>query len=175
MFYQPDLIIYLWLVPVFFTITLPLLFIPSKWIFNVLLKLTGNNITAKAPFFPAQPDGEVSFLDKRIHPRVKLDKIPAHISDGMNYCAGYVNDVSKFGICLSKPADKLDRSAERLGVFITGYKKSYLMQVKPKWKRGEGCQQSIGAEIEDIPCNWEDFHENILYMQENRPYIRNSG
>lgn len=163
MFYHPDWTVYLWLIPIFFTFVLTLLLVPSEWFLKYFMKMTKNGLMAKGiPIFVAeQPEGQLPIFDKRQHPRLKVDGVVAHVSDGMSYCEGLVNDVSKFGICLKSRADKLDRKAEKLGVLLIGNGKYFQVQVKPKWGKGDGLEESIGAEIEDAYWDWDKFRENI--------------
>ena len=163
MFNYPDWIIYLWLAAVFITIALPLLLMSSEWFLEAFIKMTkkGVKVKEKASFVADQPERQLPVFDKRHHPRLKVDGVVAHISDGMSCCEGLVNDVSEFGICLRNPADKLDRKAEKLGVLLIGYGKYFQVQVKPKWERGDGLEESIGVEIEDAHWNWDEFKEDI--------------
>lgn len=163
MFYHPDWIIYLWLTPVFVYFIIPLLLIPSEWFLKSFMKMTKKDVMAKeSPSFVAvQPEVLRPVSDKRQYPRLKVDGVVAHVSDGMSYCEGLVNDVSKFGICLKSRADKLDRKAEKLGVLLIGNGKYFQVQVKPKWERGDGLEDSVGAEIEDAYWDWDKFRENI--------------
>ena len=158
MFYHPDWILSLWLAPVFITFVLPLLVISLEWFLRPFSK------TAKEmpSFVAGQPEIQLHQVsDKRQHPRLKVAGVVAHVSDGIGYCEGFLNDVSKFGLCLNISADKCDRKAEKLGVLLVGYGKYFQVQVKPKWEKCNGGEENIGAEIEDVYWDWDKFRENI--------------
>ena len=162
MFYQPDLIVYLWLAPVFTIFILPLLHVPLEILWKKLFVarvLKTENIRPVNSYIQNRTD------DKREHQRLEINGIVAHVSDGVNYCAGSVGDISKGGICLVNPSDALDNKANRLGVLLTGMGKSFQLEVKPKWNNDSSETQSFGATIEDSLWSWEEFKRHLADTQ----------
>lgn len=168
MFYYPDWIVPLWLTPVFIIFILPVLFITSIRLLGSLIKMGRKNEAARARISRAvdQPAGPFQSFDQRQHPRMKVDGVVAHVSDGKSYCEGLVNNISEYGICLNNPPDKLDRKAGRLGVLLIGQEKYFQLQVKPKWETGNGAEEKVGATIEDVHWNWNEFQENMENMKQ---------
>ena len=169
MFYHPDWIVPLWLTPVFIMFILPVLFVSSIRFFDALIRMNRKAEAAKARMsrVAAQPVGPFQSFDKRKHPRMKVDGVVAHISDGKSYCEGFVHDISQFGICLNNHPDKLDRKVGRLGVLLIGHGKYFQVQVQPKWETGDGVEDKVGAVIEDTCWDWDEFKENMESMKQH--------
>ncbi len=173
MFYHPDWIVPLWLTPLFIMFILPVLFISSILFLESLIKMNRKAEIAKARISRAvdQPVGPFQTFDKRKHPRMKVDGVIAHISDGKSYCEGLVTNISQHGICLNNHPDQLDRKAGRLGVLLIGHGRYFQMQVKPKWEAGDGGDEKVGAAIEDVHWNWNEFKENMEQLQQH-PHVQ---
>ena len=162
MFYQPDFIMYLWLAPVFVIFLLPFLLTPAEKLYE---KLMAARAGAGEAVQPAEGYSQPVVADKREQTRMEVDGIIAHVTDGVNYCAGSVNDISRDGIHLANTSASLNYEADQLGVLLTGKGKSFQMKVRPKWNQPDGHRQSIGARIEDSPWNWEEFKEHVENTQ----------
>lgn len=155
MFFKPDLIVYVWLIPAFIIFIFPVLFLP--------LILVGEKAFAKRPRAEKNALYEgFATRDNRAHPRHQYDGIFAHVSDGVHCCRVSVNNISKLGINFAYPSDKLDRNADKLGVLLTGSGQTFPMQVRPKWKELQGTEQNIGATIVNAPPElWDEFTGSV--------------
>lgn len=155
MFIKPELIVYLWLFPVFLFFLFPVLFFP-------LIKLgeklhTPGEQTAGVKDSRTQPLGYGAGENKREYPRERVGGIIAQVSDGIRCCRGSITDISQSGVCLVSPKGKLDQNADRLGVLLTGAGESFHMLVKPRWNKDRDGEFSIGASIEETLGNWDSL------------------
>jgi hypothetical protein len=170
MFFKPELIIYVWMIPAFIFFILPLLFLP---IFLVTKKASAESISYNAKNAAVYPGSAIG--EKRAFPRQAHEGIYAHVSDGINCCRVAVNNISKNGINFACPQDMLSRDADKLGVLLTGSGMSFPLQVKPTWKDFQGDEQSIGATIVSTPPDmWEEFAGSIegRYIAESRQPVQ---
>jgi hypothetical protein len=154
MFFHSEWILLSWLVMAFTTLAFYLFLISFKVRvdpFNTISRQT-------PPFAFMRPERHPN---KRQYPRLKVDGIVAHISDGRGYCEGCLNDISRAGLSLKFNTDKLERKPEKLGVLLMGDGKFFLIQVKPKWEQYSGSETCIGSEIDDAHWHWKKFRENI--------------
>ncbi len=103
--------------------------------------------------------------NKRQYPRLKVNDIIVHISDGRGYCKGFLNDISRVGLCLKFDSNELERKPEKLGVLLIGHGKYFPVQVKPKWEQYDGSETCIGSEIDDAHWHWEKFREHIGWVE----------
>jgi len=153
--FKPQIIVYLWLFPMFLFFIFPLFLMPVILLGEKLFAAQGKRVAE--PDYATAGHGDSARADKRGYPRQRVDGIVAHVSDGVRCCVGAVSDLSREGICFVSPADKLDRNAENLGVLLTGSGKSFPIKVKPQWRDMRGAEQIIGATIVDSAGSWEDF------------------
>ena len=154
MLYHPELIVYLWLVPVFLTIIIPLVAAPLVVMGERLFAARDESPDA---LYSTQNLDQTDSDEDRVYTKLTQEGITAYISDGTNSCSGSVTDVSKHGICLINPSDVIDREAERLGVHLTLKGKSFPMEVRPEWQHDSGRQENIGAKIIEGSWNWDEF------------------
>ena len=111
-----------------------------------------------ASFTGARPEMR---RNKRQCQRLKINDIVVHVSDGRGYCEGFLNDISRIGLCLKFSSGVLERKPEELGVLLKGHGKFFLIKVKPKWEQYDGLETCIGSQIVDAHWRWERFRENI--------------
>lgn len=96
-------------------------------------------------------------MDKRKNHRIEINDLTVDVSDGIGFCTGSANDISKFGLGLVNMSKKFGKEAKRLTVVITAEDKVFKMNVKPRWDLAEGLSKKIGAEIEQAPWEWTEF------------------
>ncbi len=144
MFFHPDLILYLWLFPLFIFILLPL-----------TLSVTGLLLRQVRTFFFSDT---LNGREKRRHPRfIPYDGTFAEITAGNTTCTGLVSNISRLGISLKHLPDKFFDTMDELTVVIKGYGADHKLQVKPRWVLVSESGKQIGAEIETAPPGWNQF------------------
>ena len=144
MFFHPDLILYLWLFPLFLLVFIPL-----------TLSVTGFFLRLTRTFFFADA---VTGLEKRQHPRfIPYEGTFAEITAGDTTCTGLVCNISRLGISLKHLPDKLFDKMDELTVVIRGYGADHNLLVKPRWILATESGQQIGAEINTVPPGWNQF------------------
>ncbi len=144
MFYYPDLITYLWLVPV-----LLFLFIP------LAITMVGFSRLLARRFLSTK---RILGKEKRRHPRFdSCEDTYAEITVGDTTCTGLVCNISKLGISLKDLPDKFSDEIDRLTVVIRDYGIDHNLLVKPKWVTVTETGNHIGAEIDTASPGWSKF------------------
>ena len=103
-------------------------------------------------------------MDKRKHPRIQDLPLEADISDGTRFFSGYVDNISRFGICLRDVPNRLDHQARRISVVLSCNGSSFKMMTRPCWTEQNGSGKSVGLEILNAPWQWTEFvirHEPV--------------
>lgn len=144
MFYYPDLITYLWLVPVFFILFIPL-----------ALTMVGFSRLLARRFLGSK---RILGKEKRQHPRFdSCEDTYAEITAGDTTCTGLVCNISKLGISLKHLPDVFSYKIDRLSVVIRDYGIDYNLLVKPKWVTITKSGNQIGAQIDKVSPGWSKF------------------
>jgi hypothetical protein len=154
MFFHSAWILLSWLISAFTTLAFSLFLISFKFRLDPFNKISKET----PPFTFIQQE---MHRNKRQYSRLKVDGIVVHISDGRGYCEGFLNDISRFGLCLKFKSDELERKPEKLGVLLIAHGKYFPVRVKPKWELYNGSETCIGSEIDDTHWHWEKFKKNI--------------
>ena len=144
MFYHPDLIIYLWLFPLFFFVLLPLIVFIIDFTFSVTRQIFLAETTAGK--------------ENRKHPRlIPYDGILAEISTGETICTGVIRNMSMMGISLKHLPDKFFDKMDKLTLVIKGYDIDHNLQISPRWIADAKSGKQIGAEIIKPSPGWNQF------------------
>lgn len=157
MFYFPESIVYLWLIPVFLTIILPLVTAP---VIILVEKLIAARKRAASRIYAPLEQTATGAVDHRGMPRLAVDGVSAYVSDGINSWRGTVTDISRDGIRLTNPEEISNRKIDRLGVLLNWNGKCFPIQVKPQWKRDSG--RNIGARIVGGYWKWDEFQKSSM-------------
>ncbi|MBU1137916.1 MAG: hypothetical protein KKD01_01145 [Proteobacteria bacterium] len=144
MLYHPDFIVYLWLVPIFFLVFLPL----TLSLGSDLLKLTRRFLRSR----------ELLAKEKRRDPRFIPGKGAfAEITAGDTTCTGLVCNISRLGISLKHLPDIFFDKMDKLTIVIRGDGVDQNLLVKPKWVLATDSGKRLGAEIDTAPPSWRQF------------------
>lgn len=93
-------------------------------------------------------------MEKRRHPRFQVDGMMADISDGIGFFSGSVEDISRFGVCLTNIAKKLEGYQDQLTVVISGQGKNFKFKVMKRWEKNDTLGKTLGVTINNVPCGW---------------------
>ncbi len=143
---NPDLIIYLWLIPIFLLLILPLF-------------LTVGNLSIRLTRLFVQPKESISPQEKRQHQRTTpYEETVAEIQIGDTTCTGLVCNISKFGIKLKNIPELLSHEIEKLTITVQQYGIiGHNLTIQPKWMLLTDSGYQLGAEIAEAPAGWEDY------------------
>ena len=95
--------------------------------------------------------------DLRKSRRLEVHGLNADISDGIGFFPGIISDISRQGLGLSDLPQRVDDSARKMTIVVTGHGRNFKMLVRPRWSEKEGIRKKIGCEIVTIPWEWTDF------------------
>jgi hypothetical protein len=95
-------------------------------------------------------------MEKRKHPRIKINNLSIDVSDGSNVCRGTVGDISLFGIRINEIPEKLNVKAPIMKVVLSEKNKLFKMDVTPRWHIEEGDKTSMGVKILNTSWSWTD-------------------
>jgi len=143
MFYHPELIVYLWLLPVSILIVLPLLFKTGCALYLQTSRgKTALNSTAL--------NNNVVANERRKHPRVAVSGARAYVAGHCEGCEAIVENISKFGICVKNLPQELMNEAKKFKVIVTTQAGNFEMFVNPRWNKQRAAGHRVGAEIDVI-------------------------
>ncbi len=147
MLYHPELIVYLWLMPVLSLIVLPFLFKAGC----TLYRLTPWGRT----FFKEYSTGDnlVASQERRRYPRAEIGGAVVRVAGTDECCAANVSNISKLGICLRNLPQALLAEAEKLNVIVNTQAGNFTMLVKPIWQRSHDSGYLVGAEVDRVYSN----------------------
>ena len=141
MLHSADLIVYLWLIPIFTFIFLPLAITTAA-----LVKTLGQRL------FVAE---EITSHEKRNHPRFSSGKDTfAEVTVGDKTCTGLVCNISKTGVSLKHLPEMISHEIDKLSVVIHHYGVDYSMLFKTKWTELTESGRRLGAEIDPTSTDW---------------------
>lgn len=142
MFYHPELIVYLWLLPVFILIIVPVFFKVGC----VLYCQTSWGRTTCSKEYSRQHNLKQA-QERRKHSRVEIDGTSVQVACSGVYCTAMVENISSLGICLKNLPQALLNEAKKLKVIINTQAGNFEMHVKPKWEKSYKSGYKIGADI----------------------------
>lgn len=142
MFYHPDLIVYLWLMPVFILIIVPVLF---KVGCALYCKTPWGQTTCSKAY--SLKHHLIQAEERRKHSRVDIGGAPAQVAGaGVCYTA-MVENISSLGICLKNLPKALLSEAKKLKVIVNTQAGNFEMFVSPKWEKSYKSGYKVGADI----------------------------
>ena len=104
-------------------------------------------------------------MERRQHPRIKINNPFIVVSDGMGPSQGLVSDISASGMQINNLPQRLNLEGNQLSVILSEDTKLFRMNVTPKWHREKDGRISMGVEIMNFPLRWKEF----IQKYENRP------
>ncbi len=161
MLYRPELLIYLWMLPV-----LALVILPALWTFTgILYRAVEWSRLADVRGYLDIGQGESAdpqIPERRRFPRISIEGRRAKIARKVKCCKAYVANISSCGLCFSNMPSKMFRAEENtLKVVFRTRERDYTMFVRPRWgRRGEG-GYVIGTEIVKGADGWDAFVSSI--------------
>ncbi len=156
MSYPTDLIVYLWFIPIFTFIFLPLALATTA-----LVKTLGQRL------FVAR---EMSSKEKRKYPRFSSSNDTfAKITVGDKSCTGLVCNISKTGVSLKDLPEMISHEIDKLSVVIHHYGTDYNMLFKTKWTELSESGRRLGAEIDSTSSDWSKFLLQTEKMGQPKP------
>lgn len=96
-------------------------------------------------------------MENRRYPRLDHFSYLVDVSDGRGFFSGYVQNLSRFGLCLQDVSKKIDQDARRLSVVISSHDKYFKMLARVRWSEEKGPVKNLGLELINTPWNWTEF------------------
>lgn len=161
MFYQPDAIIYAWILPVLGLIILPALWSITCRLYQYLERSRLSEISGFLDLSSSSIQEKLA-QERREHSRVHIHGPQAKAAQNEKCCQTIVANVSLQGVCLQNiPKKVLVQPEGKLKVQVRTRDQNFSMFVQPKWSRLEGSGYIIGAEIIKLPSGWKQFVHEI--------------
>ncbi len=161
MFYQPELIIYLWMLPVLAMVVLPALWTMTCMLYRAIERSRLVDVRGFIDLNASQSDG-LEEEDIRLHPRIRIEGPKANVARQVKCCQTHVANITCQGICLTNIPQKICNEADdKLKVVFRTRERDYKMFVQPKWMKEEGKCSMIGAEIISVSAGWKYFVEGL--------------
>jgi hypothetical protein len=96
-------------------------------------------------------------MERRNHPRIKMENLFVAINDGKKFFQGKTTDISRTGLCMEELPKQLEAETEKLTVVVSGDREHFRLVVRPKWYIDGSLVNCIGAEILTSSWMWQDF------------------
>ena len=95
--------------------------------------------------------------DQRRHPRIALNDITVHVTDGCLFATASLDNISSAGICLCNLPEQLYKNAGELTVFSSENPGLPVLHIAPRWQKTEWNGKTIGATILNATDAWRLF------------------
>ena len=106
-------------------------------------------------------------MNRRLNQRIEVQNVVAHLSNGVDFFSGTVNDVSRVGMLLTNIPKELHDCSEKLSITVSAKNIEYKMVVLPQWINENNSEKRMGLEILDAPLDW------ILFVIDYQPADEN--
>ena len=152
MLYQPDLIVYLWTLPVIGFVLMPLAWALAGMFYRQYERSKLADIRGYIEVNKQEGQPE-----RRKEPRVTLEGGKASVAQNCKCCSAQVANISKAGICLKNRQHKMDMEHDRIKMVFKTKDKYYTMDVRPKWIQLVPDGYVMGGEIVNRTRGWRGF------------------
>jgi hypothetical protein len=157
MLYQPDLMIYVWMLPIIGFVLLPFMWSATCMLYKGIERSRFANVKGFVEVSTPTPEGDVN-IEKRHQTRVQIEAPKAVVACQIKCCTTHVSNISSKGICLSNlPQKMIKEGSNKFRVIFRSREREYAMFVQPRWSKLGDNGFKIGAEILTIPAGWEGF------------------
>ncbi len=127
-----------------------------RWSQGVLRAMTSNPGTMMGS--TGTTDGQRSgSADQRRHPRIPLNDITVHVTDGCLFATASLGNISPAGICLCNLPEQLYNHAGELTVFSSDNPGLPVLHIAPRWQKTGWNGKTIGAAILNATDAWRLF------------------
>lgn len=156
MFYQPELIVYLWMFPVLFMIVLPVLWTMIRILYHAVDRSWLTDVRGFVEIGQYNTN-DLPGQERRMSPRIQIDGPKVSVARQVKCCRSIAANISHRGIFFADMPQKMFMELDKLKVVFRTRERDYSMFVKPMWiKEGEKSNM-LGAEIINTPPGWECF------------------
>jgi hypothetical protein len=160
MFYQPELVVYLWMFPIFAMVVLPALWSCSRLFYRSMERMRLSDIRGFIDFSSSQE--EIRTDERREQNRIQIEGPKAVVAQQTKCCKTQVANLSSNGLCLCNVPKRMFEDANgRLNVVLRTNERDYQLPVKPKWRKATERGFVIGTEITELPSGWNNFIHSL--------------
>ena len=153
--FQPDFMVYLWMLPV-----LLMIIVPALWsMFGMLYKrIERSRFSDVRGFVETRTPYEDGNIERRPQARIQIQGPKAVVAKQEKCCQTYISNISCTGICLSNIPQKMFKEVnDKFRVIFRSRERDYTMLVQPMWKKSGDNGYMVGAEILTLPVGWGAF------------------
>jgi len=79
------------------------------------------------------------------------------VSDGIGFCTGTVQDVSRVGLCLTDLAKRFGQDMDTYTAVASSGSEYFKFRVRPRWEQAGSVSKRMGVEITEPSGPWMDF------------------
>ena len=155
--FQPDFMVYLWMLPVLLMIIVPALWSMFGMLYKGIERSRFSDVKGFVEIRTPVPD-EDGYIERRHQARIQIKGPKAVVGRQKKCCQTYISNVSSKGICLSNIPQKMFKEVnDKFRVIFRSRERDYTMLVQPMWKKSGGNGYMVGAEILTLPVGWAAF------------------
>ncbi|MCL7487293.1 MAG: hypothetical protein M8357_03845 [Desulfobulbaceae bacterium] len=161
MFYRPELMVYLWMLPVAGMVVVPVLWAMTRLLYQKFERSRLGDVRGFIDLNGAGPADREN-RERRSDPRVSIEGCRANVARQVRCCRAQVANISPRGICFTNiPGQMCHEEDGKLKVVLRTRERDYTMQVRPRWRKLHEKGYMIGAEIVRVPAGWHYFVNDL--------------
>ena len=126
------------------------------WFQRMILGLTGSK-TPPLPKTGALGYYQTRGAEQRRHPRVPLQDVTVHVTDGCLFATAVLENISPCGLCLNNLPEQLYNHNGALTVYSSNNPGLPVLQIQPRWQKSDWNGKTIGAAILNATDAWRLF------------------
>ena len=133
--FQPDFMVYLWMLPLLLMIVVPALWSMFGMLYKVIERSRFSDVRGFIEIRMPVPD-EDGNIERRHQTRIQIVGPKAVVARQVKCCQTYISNISSKGICLSNIPQKMFKEANGIfRVIFRSRERDYTMLVQPMWKK----------------------------------------
>lgn len=95
--------------------------------------------------------------DQRRHPRISLQGLSVHVTDGCLFATAVMENISPGGLCLSNLPEQLYNHCAPLTVYSSNNPGLPVLHIQPRWQKSDWTGKTIGAAVLNATDAWRLF------------------
>ena len=127
-----------------------------QWLRKMARSLT-DGIALAMPTVGTTGHYRASGAEQRRHPRVPLQDVTVHVTDGCLFATAILDNISPSGLCLNNLPEQLYNHNGALTVYSSNNPGLPVLQIQPRWQKSDWNGKTIGAAILNATDAWRLF------------------
>lgn len=158
MFYFPDMLIYLWLLPMIMLLIFPLFWSVTGLLYRFLERSTLGG--TKGSFEAHLLNNSEVDREKRKEERISIKGIKTYLAEENLCCTASVLNISKEGACFRNLPHQM-YTADKFRILFRTRRQDHLIDIQPRWVRTHSGNNLLGGEITRSKTGWKNLIDSM--------------